>query len=73
LARETIVVPRDAVWRKASHSVGQGACVEIASLPVHTAVRDSKNLSGPALVFSRREWTLFLESVKSDLLRQASQ
>ena len=61
---QEIVIPKDTTWRKASCSVGQGACVEVGSFLGHTATRDSKNVSGPALVFGEGEWTVFLESMK---------
>jgi hypothetical protein len=57
-------MPKDIAWRKASRSVGQGACVEVASLQEHTAIRDSKNSSGLALTFGDGEWSVFLKSVK---------
>lgn len=65
---QEIVIPKDTMWRKASRSVGQGACVEVGSLPSHVATRDSKDSSGPALVFGGGEWTVFLESVKRGIL-----
>lgn len=45
-------------WRKASRSVGQGACVELAPVravdgAVSWLVRDSKNPHGPRLAVSR--------------------
>lgn len=36
-------------WRKSSRSHQEGACVELADLPVGVAVRDSKNPNGPVL------------------------
>jgi hypothetical protein len=42
----------DAQWRKSSRSGGQGQCVEVARGEGWTAIRDSKNADGPALVFS---------------------
>jgi hypothetical protein len=65
LISQEIVIPKDTMWRKASRSVGQGACVEVGSFPGHTATRDSKNSSGPTLVFGGGEWAVFLESVKN--------
>jgi hypothetical protein len=56
-----------AVWRKSSRSNGNGGnnCVAVAFLGDGvTAVRDSKNPSGPALVFTRGEWDAFVGGVK---------
>ncbi|WP_214415869.1 DUF397 domain-containing protein [Sphaerisporangium fuscum] len=54
-------------WRKSSFSGGDGSnCVEVAHLSRgRRAVRDSKDHSIPALTFSDREWTVFLETVKT--------
>lgn len=56
----------DAVWKKASRSNGNGGnnCVEVAFLDTGVAVRDSKNRSGPALMFTMAEWTAFVDSAK---------
>lgn len=51
-------------WRKATRSQDSGDCVEIASLPDAIAVRDSKNLNGPTLAFTRAEWRSFSTRVK---------
>ncbi|KAA2254284.1 DUF397 domain-containing protein [Solihabitans fulvus] len=56
-------------WRKSSRSGGSGGngtggCVELATLPPHTAVRDSKNPSGPTLVFAAERLTTFLVAAK---------
>ncbi len=52
-------------WRKASAS-GTNGCVEVAPLTNGgVAVRDSKDPSGPTLSFTRREWSLFREGMKS--------
>lgn len=50
----------DAKWFKSSRSGGNANCVEIAFLPDnHVGVRDSKNPSGPALMFTSAEWSTF--------------
>ena len=55
------------VWRKSSHS--NGNCVEIAwrrgAVGINILVRDSKFPSQEPLVFTPREWAVFLERVKS--------
>ncbi|GAA4180190.1 DUF397 domain-containing protein [Streptosporangium oxazolinicum] len=55
-----------AKWRKSSLSGGDGGnCVEVADLSGNrTAVRDSKDSSGPALVFARAEWAAFVGGVR---------
>ena len=54
-----------AQWRKSSRSSNQGQCVEVADLPGSTAVRDSKNPTGPVLVFPRAEWSTFTAGVRA--------
>lgn len=56
----------NAVWRKSSLSGNGGAdCVEVAeNLPGIVAVRDSKNPSGPTLIFSPDDWRAFVGGVK---------
>ncbi|MEU4419325.1 DUF397 domain-containing protein [Actinoplanes sp. NPDC024001] len=55
-----------AVWKKGSRSNGSGGsnCVEVAFLDQGIAVRDSKNRTGPALMFTPAEWTAFVDSAK---------
>ncbi len=53
-------------WHKSSYSNGLGgACVEVADLDDGHAVRDSKNPTGPALVFSATEWAAFTAGVRA--------
>lgn len=52
-------------WATSSYSGNNGGqCVEVArNLPGVVAVRDSKDLGGPALVFSPGEWRAFAAGV----------
>jgi Domain of unknown function (DUF397) len=54
-----------AAWRKSSYSNNGGACVEVATnIPGFVAVRDSKDPSGPSLVFSSDAWQAFILTKK---------
>ncbi|MEU8038772.1 DUF397 domain-containing protein [Streptosporangium sp. NPDC049078] len=57
----------NALWRKSSLSGNGGAdCVEVAvGLPGVVGLRDSKDSSGPVLVFSFESWRTFVRGVKS--------
>lgn len=51
-------------WFKSSYSGGSQDCVEIAHLDDGmVGVRDSKNPTGPALVFAPNEWDAFTTKV----------
>ena len=50
-------------WTKSSHS-GNNGCVEVAHGDEQIAVRDSKDPSGPMLLFTPREWRAFLDGVR---------
>ncbi|MEU7767726.1 DUF397 domain-containing protein [Nocardia sp. NPDC049190] len=53
-------------WFKSSRSAGAKDCVEVAHLDGGmVGVRDSKNPSGPALVFTPTEWDAFLSGAHS--------
>jgi hypothetical protein len=56
----------NAVWRKSTRSGGvDGNCVEVADLTEGArAVRDSKNPTGPALMFTATEWSAFTAGVR---------
>jgi hypothetical protein len=64
---EVAVVP--ARWRTSSRSGtgGQANCVEVAVAGAATAVRDSKNPSGPVLVFAAPAWRSFLDAARGGL------
>ena len=50
----------EARWSKSSYSQGNGNCVEVTFLDGGgVAVRDSKDPSGPALLFTAGEWDAF--------------
>lgn len=53
-----------AEWFKSSRSGAAGHCVEIAFVGQATAVRDSTNPDGPALVFAPAEWDAFVGGAK---------
>jgi hypothetical protein len=53
-----------AAWFKSSRSKDATACVEVAHLDGGiVGVRDSKNPTGPALVFTPAEWDAFTGGV----------
>ena len=52
-----------ATWRKSSLSAANG-CVEVAFVEGQVAVRDSKDRSGPVLMFTGSEWDTFLNQLR---------
>ncbi|WP_227983420.1 DUF397 domain-containing protein [Nocardia spumae] len=58
-------------WFKSSFSGASKDCVEIAYLDAGVGVRDSKNPTGPALVFTPSEWSTFTADVTQGNFDQA--
>ncbi|WP_328223804.1 DUF397 domain-containing protein [Streptomyces sp. NBC_00310] len=51
----------DSEWIKSSYSTDEGPdCVEVAAIPDHILVRDSKNPHGPRLALAPPAWATFL-------------
>ncbi|MGW5780484.1 DUF397 domain-containing protein [Streptomyces sp. NPDC003863] len=56
-------------WRKSSYSNEDGGeCLEVADHLPLVPVRDSKNPTGPALVFEAGAWASFVAGVKDGQL-----
>jgi Domain of unknown function (DUF397) len=54
-----------AEWRKSTYSANNG-CVEVAFVDDDgVAVRDSKDRSGPVLLFRSHEWATFVRGVRA--------
>ncbi|AHH16493.1 hypothetical protein NONO_c16920 [Nocardia nova SH22a] len=54
-------------WFTSSHSGGGQECVEVAFLSEgFVGVRDSKDRTGPALIFTPSEWDAFTSAVGTD-------
>ena len=52
-------------WRKATASIGNGECVEVAPGTQAVMVRDSVDPAGPMLRYSPRTWRAFITSTKT--------
>lgn len=52
-----------AAWEKSKLS-GVNGCVEVAFVDGQVAIRDSKDRSGPVLVFNPNEWQNFLSGAR---------
>ncbi|MFI5834683.1 DUF397 domain-containing protein [Micromonospora sp. NPDC051300] len=54
-------------WRKSTRSNGSGDCVEVAdNLSGRVGVRDSKDTSGPVLLFDGQAWRSFLRGFQQE-------
>ncbi|MFI6362502.1 DUF397 domain-containing protein [Nocardia sp. NPDC050630] len=61
-----------AKWYKSSRSSSTKDCVEVAHLDGGmVGVRDSKNPTGPALVFSPAQWDAFTAGVQGEEFEQS--
>ncbi|GAA0417202.1 DUF397 domain-containing protein [Actinoplanes capillaceus] len=54
----------NARWRTSTRSGANGNCVEVAITDQGVAVRDTKDRSRPAHVFTHAEWNAFVDGVK---------
>jgi hypothetical protein len=57
--------PEESLWRKASYSVGNGACVEVSSVNGSILVRDSQILDSPTIGYPAETWRSFLTGIKA--------
>ncbi|GGR79266.1 MULTISPECIES: DUF397 domain-containing protein [Streptomyces] len=56
-------------WYKSSYSGGSNAeCLEVACGHADVPVRDSKIITGPAVLFSANGWTSFVTAIKKGQL-----
>ncbi|MFE5288034.1 DUF397 domain-containing protein [Nocardia sp. NPDC056611] len=61
-----------AKWFTSSFSQGGQECVEVAFVEQgHVAVRDSKDRTGPAFVFTPAEWDAFTGGVRRGVFDRA--
>ena len=49
-------------WRKASYSMNNGNCTEVATAAGMVAVRDSKDPQGPVLYYPATSWASFVNA-----------
>ncbi len=57
-------IPAGLIWGKSTFCNG-GTCAEVAQTEDYILIRDSKDLSGPVLSFSRAEWKFFTDTIKA--------
>jgi hypothetical protein len=56
---------RDCEWRKATHSINNGACVEVATTARAVLIRDSEDADGAILRYSAGSWRSFVANVRT--------
>jgi Domain of unknown function (DUF397) len=52
-------------WRKSTYSANEVKCVEFAEGQDGCAVRDSKDPTGPALMFTAGQWSAFTTGLRA--------
>ena len=62
-------LPQDALsrlnWRKATYSIANGDCAEVASLAGLVIVRDTKDPSGQILRYPSDSWRSFISKART--------
>jgi Domain of unknown function (DUF397) len=53
----------DATWRKSTRSNNNGSCVEIRRVKATIEMRDTKDQSGPVLMFRTEVWRDFMGAI----------
>jgi len=55
-------------WRKSTRCA-TGGCIEVATTPGRSLVRDSKDVGGPILTFENSSWSDFVAAVRTGEFR----